>query len=199
MNHLNEGVIVSLAETALAATIMWGLSRETRKPRHVCLTHPPQCHIYMRRRNGSTLVHIMAWRRPGDRPLFEPMFTYCHLESKEHISMKFYLKFKDVHPLKCGRKRGNELELSACSGIIHAPWKHRHRYTCRISNGYDHLLIQSGGKRSNHLTHHTCIKWPQFRRRHFRMNFEEWKVLYFDLSFTEVCSQGSNYFLIVIM
>ena len=139
----------------------------------MCLTHLPPSATYMRRRNRSTLVHIMAWRRPGDKPLFEPILTYCQLESKEHISMKFYLKFKDFHPRKCGRKWGDELKLSVCSEIIHAPRKHRHRYTCRILNGYDHLLTQSGGKRSNHLTQPTCIKWPTFRRRHLRINFQE--------------------------
>ena len=30
-------------------------------------------------------------------------------------------------------------------------------------------------------------KWPPFRRRYFHMQFREWKVLYFDLNFPEVC------------
>ena len=34
--------------------------------------------------------------------------------------------------------------------------------------------------------HHDC-------RRHFQMHFLEWKLLYFKLNFTEVCSQGSNW------
>ena len=36
-------------------------------------------------------------------------------------------------------------------------------------------------------------KWPRFRRRYFQMHFREWKVLYFDSNFTEVCSYGSNW------
>ena len=35
-------------------------------------------------------------------------------------------------------------------------------------------------------------KWPPFRRRYFHMHFLEWKYLYFDYNFTEVCSQESN-------
>ena len=31
-------------------------------------------------------------------------------------------------------------------------------------------------------------KWLPFRRRYFHMHFSEWKVLYFDYNFTEVCS-----------
>ena len=35
-------------------------------------------------------------------------------------------------------------------------------------------------------------KWPPFCRRCFLMHFREWKVLYFELIFTEVSSQCSN-------
>ena len=45
----------------------------------------------------------------------------------------------------------------------------------------------------NGLTHLPLEKWPPFRRRHFYMHFHEWKVLYFDSNFTEVCSWGSNW------
>ena len=36
----------------------------------------------------------MACRLDGDKLLSEPMLTYCQLDPKEHISMKFCLKFK---------------------------------------------------------------------------------------------------------
>ena len=36
-------------------------------------------------------------------------------------------------------------------------------------------------------------KWLQFRRRYIQMHFREWKVLYFDQNFTEVCSSRSNW------
>ena len=38
------------------------------------------------------------------------------------------------------------------------------------------------------LTHLPWTKWPPFPRRHFQIHFHEWKVLYFDSNFTEVCS-----------
>ena len=36
----------------------------------------------------------MACRPFGAKPLSESMMTYCQLDPKEHISMKYYLKFK---------------------------------------------------------------------------------------------------------
>ena len=45
---------------------------------------------------------------------------------------------------------------------------------------------------SSHLTH-PPLNWPKFRRRYFHMHFREWKFLYFDPNFTEVCSQVSNW------
>ena len=29
--------------------------------------------------NIPALIQIMAWRRPGDKPLFEPMMIYWHI------------------------------------------------------------------------------------------------------------------------
>ena len=43
----------------------------------------------------------MACRRIGAKPLSKPMLTYCQLDPKEHISMKFNLKFKYFHSRKC--------------------------------------------------------------------------------------------------
>ena len=36
-------------------------------------------------------------------------------------------------------------------------------------------------------------KWPSFSRRYLQTHYHEWKVLYFDLNFTGVCSQVSNW------
>ena len=55
----------------------------------------------MRRSTGSALFQIMAYRLDGAKPLYEPMLTYCQLEPKEHISMKFCLKCKHFHSRKC--------------------------------------------------------------------------------------------------
>ena len=37
-------------------------------------------------------------------------------------------------------------------------------------------------------SHPLWTKWPPFGRRYFHMQFREWRVLYFDYIFTEVCS-----------
>ena len=50
---------------------------------------------------ASSLVQIMAYRLDDAMPLSELVLTYCQLEPKEHISMKFYLKFTYVHSRKC--------------------------------------------------------------------------------------------------
>ena len=46
----------------------------------------------------------MACRLISTKPLSEPILPYCQLEPKEHISMKFYLKFKSFHSRKCTGK-----------------------------------------------------------------------------------------------
>ena len=43
------------------------------------------------------------------------------------------------------------------------------------------------------LIQHPSTKWPPFCRRHFQMHFHEWKVLNFDLNFTEIRSWRSNW------
>ena len=65
-----------------------------------CLTHLP-LDAYMGRWTGSALFQIMACRLDGTKPLSKPMLTYCQLKPKEHISVKFYLKFKYFRLRKC--------------------------------------------------------------------------------------------------
>ena len=38
----------------------------------------------------------------------------------------------------------------------------------------------------------TIWQWPPFGKRHFQINFPQWKLLYFCSNFTEICSHGSN-------
>ena len=45
----------------------------------------------------------MACRLFGVKALFEQMLDYCQLYQKEYISMKFYLKLKSFHLIKCIR------------------------------------------------------------------------------------------------
>ena len=59
--------------------------------------------------NIPAMVQIMAWRRPGDKPLSKPMMVsllthICVTRPqwvKECISIKFYFKFKSFHLRKC--------------------------------------------------------------------------------------------------
>ena len=37
----------------------------------------------------------------GTKPLSEPMLPYCQLDRKEHILVKFYVKFTSFYSRKC--------------------------------------------------------------------------------------------------
>ena len=52
---------------------------------------------------GSALVQIMACRLYSTKPLPEPILVYCQLDSREHISVKWELKFDHFHSRKCIR------------------------------------------------------------------------------------------------
>ena len=56
---------------------------------------------YMHQYNIPTLVQIMACHMFGNKPLSELMLPYCQLDPKEHISLKFYFKFKSFHSRIC--------------------------------------------------------------------------------------------------
>ena len=59
--------------------------------------HPPPNAAYMRQWIGPTLVHIMAFRLFGAKPLHQPMLAYCQLDFWEQISMKFESEFYNFH------------------------------------------------------------------------------------------------------
>ena len=74
----------------------------------------------------SSLVQIMACRLFGDNPLSKPMIVYCQLDSKEHFSVKSYLKLKSFHSRKCIWKccleNGNHFDscsLNASNDVIY--------------------------------------------------------------------------------
>ena len=56
---------------------------------------------YMRQWNIPSLVQMTTCRLIGTKPLSEPMLPYYQLDLKEHISVKFHLKFKSFHSWKC--------------------------------------------------------------------------------------------------
>ena len=47
------------------------------------------------------LFQTTTCRLDRAKPLSEPMLTYCQLDPKQHIPMKFDLKFKNYHSRKC--------------------------------------------------------------------------------------------------
>ena len=49
---------------------------------------------YMRQWTRPSLVQIMSCRLFGAKALSKPSRAYCQLESREHISMKYFVKFK---------------------------------------------------------------------------------------------------------
>ena len=77
------------------------------------------------------LIQIMAWRRPGDKPLLEAMLVSLLMD-------------------KC---------------VTHPQWVNTLR---------------------------SELEWLTFSRWHLQMHISERKLFYFELSFTEVCLQGSS-------
>ena len=55
----------------------------------------------MRQWTESSLDQIMPCRLLGAKTLSEPKLTYCELDPKEYISMKFHFEFKSFHWRKC--------------------------------------------------------------------------------------------------
>ena len=64
------------------------------------LTHLGPRNAYMRLWTIPPLVQIMACQLFGAKPLSKSIMAYCQLDLMEHISMKYYLKFKSFHSRK---------------------------------------------------------------------------------------------------
>ena len=67
-----------------------------------------QCLIYcnfqkLLWKNVFAYMHqpLMACRTFRTKPLSEPVMTFCQLEIKEYVSVKFYLKFDSFYSRKC--------------------------------------------------------------------------------------------------
>ena len=55
------------------------------------------------------------------------MLPYCHLDSREHISVKFHLEFKSFHSRKCTwkcrlRNGGHFVSASVCLVVLRRHW-----------------------------------------------------------------------------
>ena len=68
-------------------------------PHSINLLRPSDA--YMRQYNITKLLQIMAYRLFAAKPLSEAMLPCCQLDPMEHISVKFYSKFKSFHSRKC--------------------------------------------------------------------------------------------------
>ena len=53
----------------------------------------------------------------GDNPLSEPLKVYRQLDPKEHISIKFCLKFESFHSRKCKWKGRLQKWWTSCLGL----------------------------------------------------------------------------------
>ena len=85
----------------LSCFICYQSEQSVQQKQFSCLNSLRPRDTYMRQYNTPTLVQIMACRLIGAKPLSETMLPYCQQDSKEHISVKFYLKFKSFHSRKC--------------------------------------------------------------------------------------------------
>ena len=58
--------------------------------------------------------------------------------------------------------------------------------TIAWANVYRDFCCQMASLDQNELIHSHLNKWPRFYRRHFRIHFLPWILLYFDLNFPEI-------------
>ena len=118
--------------------------------------------------NIPALVQVMAWRRPGDKPLSEPMMTVCCLLT--HICVTRPQLVNILHTVLC----------LFITYHTRRPLPYSHRdlmwFNCKIKISY---LVKAGidllvlyGMESAGITHHeTETKWPPFYSWHFQTHF----------------------------
>ena len=108
-----------------------GLKISLKSLRGLWIISSPPGAAYMNGSTGLALVQIMD----GAKPSFEPMLTYCQLDPKEHISIRFYMRFKYFDSRKC-------------------------IWTCHLHNGshfvQEEMWQMRQGQRDSHFTDHNC-------------------------------------------
>ena len=149
--------------------------------------------------NIPALFQIMAWCRPGDKPLSEAMMvsllthicvawpqwvklrnTTCPRQHGTDI-MEAAFKFNAFWEKFCSILYIRILEGLGYSGNGISLWIEFENNTIKITNTF------LGGQ----LTHWGWEKWPPFRI-HFLTHCLVWKLLYFDSNWTEICSLELN-------
>ena len=105
---------------------------------------------------------IMACRLLAGNPLSEPMIVYCQLDQKEHISMKFYLKFKSFRSRKCIWKCCPQKWRQSCLGlnVLNAWWRRGtgfppvvqcHGLTCPAGMSFENVRDVCNGSRPENI------------------------------------------------
>ena len=121
------------------------------------------------------------------------------LRAPDLISLWFRVQYlpsqrlwKTCHTIFC---RSNNNGYSADSRFAPSQWE-----TALLCNDVSHwlgtnlesALYMSYSCVSLHRLTHWCKDSMVVCRQHFQMSFREWKLLYFDHDFTDVCSQGND-------
>ena len=130
--------------------------------------------------NIPALVQIMAWRRPGDKPLSEPMMV----SSPTHICVTRpqWVKFSDASRVEDTRKHSNIQILWSMFSFAYQMANYSGHSLCFI-NGYEAGVVYNAGfDNSSPL----CVffnsspldKMAAISQTTFSMHWQEWKVSY---------------------
>ena len=144
----------------------------------------------MRQWLGSALVRVMACRLFGANSLPEPLLAYSQIDSCEQNEVKFS-EFYHFHSRKCILICRLPKWRSVCPGRdeliswLMTQWRKEPRHLVATVLKFSRNTPSSV---TEVLSHWGRDKWPPFPRRHFQMDFLEWKCMNFDWNLTEVCS-----------
>ena len=94
--------------------------------------------------NIPALVHIMAWRQPGDKPLSESMMVRSPTHKNASLGLNELRCLIDIH---CWYIKGmrSVFRVFNQSDIWQASWQHSWWAVCQISKWYVHFNSQSHG------------------------------------------------------
>ena len=101
IDDLKDGLHAGMAYAWSKSWAVTSFNMKMAFPGIVGLNSSPPSAAYMRQWTGPPLVQIMAWCLTGDKPLSEPMLTYCQFDPWEQTSAKFESKYKRFHWWKC--------------------------------------------------------------------------------------------------
>ena len=88
----------------MVSLLQWQSCRAREEIPHLLrskINSTPTSAAFMRQWTGSSLVQVMACRLFGAKPLPEPVWIYCQLDSWEQVSVKFESEFDNFYSRKC--------------------------------------------------------------------------------------------------